>query len=429
MKQMSKLNGVVLALSVGTMTGCSLSPALLATAPGSLGFTSSLGQGTTNTVRLDTSKLGPQTTFVPGEVVVKFRDVRNSKASLSRFGLTHKADIAGVGSFVTTTTADVLTTVKTLSADPTVLYAEPNYIARTSQGTTGAKAAPAVNDPDFGKQYAPQITQAPEGWAIAKADPTMVLAIVDTGIDPNHPDLKAKIQPGWDMVDGDNQPNDGNGHGTHCAGIAAAIANNGVGIAGIAPLNKIFSVRVLDDKGSGSYANVAGGIVKAVDLGAKVISMSLGGPSSAKVMDDAIAYAVAHDVLVVAAMGNDGGNVKSYPAVMPGVMAVGSTDEKDKRSSFSNFGDWISVSAPGSNIWSTLPTQGAELGKNYGSLSGTSMATPAVAGLAILVRNQFPAFTAKQVKAKIEASADDKGPKGFDKEFGFGRINVLKALQ
>ena len=187
-------------------------------------------------------------------------------------------------------------------------------------------------------------------------------------------------------------------------------------------------MRVLDDNGSGTYENVAEGMIKATDMGAKVISMSLGGPSSAKSIEDAVKYCLSKDVLVVAAMGNDGRETKSYPAGIPGVMPVGSTDAADKRSSFSNFGAWISVSAPGSKVWSTLPTYGSAMGKDYGFASGTSMATPAAAGLAILVRSQFPTFTYEQVRAQIEKSADDKGATGFDKEFGHGRINVFKAL-
>jgi subtilisin family serine protease len=127
-------------------------------------------------------------------------------------------------------------------------------------------------------------------------------------------------------------------------------------------------------------------------------------------------------------MGNNGQEVKMFPGACDGVISVGSTDSADARSSFSNFGPWISVTAPGSKIWSTLPTTGSQMGTGYGMASGTSMATPAVAGLAGLVRSQFPGFNQAQVKAKIESSADDLGAKGFDKEFGHGRINVFKAL-
>jgi subtilisin family serine protease len=150
--------------------------------------------------------------------------------------------------------------------------------------------------------------------------------------------------------------------------------------------------------------------------------MSLGGPSGAKVIEDAVNYARSKGTLVVAAMGNDNSERPSYPAAVPGVMAVGATTSSDTRSSFSNYGKHISIGAPGSDILSTVPRGG------YKVLSGTSMATPHTAGLCALVKSQFPSFTADQIRAKIEASADDLGDAGFDKFFGNGRINARKAV-
>lgn len=411
-----KIGSALLAVSFGVLAGCAGVSPVAGIASNTLGsMTANAGK---NSVSIEASQYG-NATFVPGEVVVKFKDA--TRANLSRFGVTRKKTVAGINAMVVTTTDSVEATIKKLAADSNVLYAEPNYIARVSD-------ADEPNDPDFGKQYAPQITKAVEGWAIHSGNPETVLAVVDTGVDETHPDLKDKLLPGWDAIDNDNNPHDGHGHGTHCMGIATASTNNGIGIAGISPNTKAFSVRVLDDRGSGTYANVAAGMVKAADLGAKVLSMSLGGPSSSKEIEDAVKYCISKDVLIVAAMGNDGRETQSFPAAIPGVMAVGSTDSADKRSSFSNMGKHISISAPGSKIWSTLPTYGSAMGKGYGYASGTSMATPAAAGLAILVRSQNPGFDAKATRALIEKTADDIGPKGFDKEYGFGRINVLKAL-
>ncbi|MBC7541712.1 MAG: peptidase S8 [Candidatus Sericytochromatia bacterium] len=421
MNQTHKIGSAVLAVTFGLMTGCSSVSPLASTVGSAL---NSMSAGTSgNSVGIEASKFGPDAKFIPGEMIVKFKDSRAAAGSMSRLGLTRKKEITAIGVTVVTTEDDVLAAVRKASADPSVLYAEPNYIARISDAATEAP-----NDPDFAKQYAPQITKAVEGWKITQGNPDTILAIVDTGIDADHPDLKGKVLPGFDTIDGDNNPRDGHGHGTHCAGIAAALTNNKTGIAGIAPANKIFSVRVLDDNGSGSYANVALGITKAADMGAKVISMSLGGPTSSKEIEDAVKYAISKDVLVVAATGNDGAEKVSYPAGIAGVMPIGSSDDKDKRSSFSNWGKHISVVAPGSKIWSTLPTYKSAMGQNYGFASGTSMATPAAAGLAILVRSQFPAFDYKATRAKIEASADDINTPGFDIQTGYGRINVLKAL-
>jgi thermitase len=414
-------SAIALLAGVLVISGCQHA---LVSAAGAPSLSRSAAAVATNKVPLAASRFGKQAAFVPGEVIVKFKTGTDISRSTRRFGLDSTRALAGdSNAVVATTSGDVQGTVNRLKADPAVAYAEPNYIIRVSQ-----TAAAPVNDPDWKKQYAPAKVQAPEAWKLHAGSPGVTIAIVDTGIDANHPDLKDKVLPGFDVIDGDTNPNDGQGHGTHCAGIAAASVNNGIGIAGIAAKNKVFAVRVLDDEGSGTIADVATGIIKAADMGAKVISMSLGGSESAKVLEDAIVYAQKKDALVIAAMGNDGQQVKSYPAAVPGVLAVGSTDAADKRSSFSNFGPWISVSAPGSNIWSTLPSGGSPLGNKYGNLSGTSMATPAVAGLAALVRSAFPAMTAAQVRARIEKAADDVGSKGFDVQFGHGRINALKAL-
>jgi thermitase len=357
---------------------------------------------------------------IPGEIIVKFRST--TRANLGRFGLTQKQAIARTGAMVVTSSSrsDTQTILKQLQADPNVAYAELNCVETTLED--------APNDPDFAKQYAPQITQAVKGWTITKGNPDVLLAIVDTGIDYKHPDLSAKLAKGYNIIAGNDQVTDGHGHGTHCSGIAGALTNNGVGMAGIAPNNKIFGVKVLSDEGQGTTADVCNGIIKAADMGAKVISMSLGGSGGQQAKQDAVNYALSKDVVVVAAMGNDGRETKTFPGACDGVIGVGSTDQADARSSFSNFGSWISVTAPGSKIWSTLPTGGSQMGSNYGVASGTSMATPAVSGLAALVRSQFPGLTQAQVKARIESTADDLGPKGFDKEYGHGRINVFKAL-
>lgn len=335
-------------------------------------------------------------------------------------------------------------TLQALRSNPAVLYAEPNHIVKLNdpQGATPPapptppQSASAPNDPLYSQQWHHQNIQSEAGWAVTQGNKDFVLAIVDTGVDTEHPDLHDKLLPGYNTVDNTPAVHDGNGHGTHCAGIAAAITNNGVGVAGVAPDVKILPIQVLSAQGYGSYASVAAGIIKATDMGAKVISMSLGGPSSSQVITDAVEHALSNDVLLVAAMGNDAHCSddnpcarKSYPAAVPGVMAIGATDSSDKIARFSQAGDWISVSAPGVNILSTFPTYSTQMpATNYGSISGTSMATPAVSGLAALVRSKFPELNAAQAKAQIEATADDEGPAGFDILYGHGRINVARAL-
>lgn len=386
----------------------------------------------------------------PGEILVKFRPGVSAMASMkvmSSLGLkaldTRGSVLSKLGwtrlGFDSKKT-NIATLLSNLSTEPSVAWAEPNYIARVIQPRKAAVAGedPAVNytDPRAGEQYAIGKIDLAKAHAITMGSTNTTLAIVDTGVDYSHPDFMtpdgktSRVIKGKDFANNDDDPNDKYGHGTHCAGIAAATANNGEGIVGVAPKVNILAVKVLGDNGSGSYAGVAAGIVYSADQGAKVISMSLGGPSSSKVLEDAVKYAIGKDSLIVAAMGNDYDNVKSYPAALPGVMAVISTDAQDSKSDFSNWGDWASVSAPGSSIMSTLPTFPNMIGEtHYGYLDGTSMATPAVAGLAALVRDLHPNWDAKTVRAKIEQTADDLGSTGFDEMFGHGRINAFKALK
>ncbi|MFN8579219.1 MAG: S8 family peptidase, partial [Candidatus Sericytochromatia bacterium] len=271
------------------------------------------------------------------------------------------------------------------------------------------------------------------GWDLAKANKKgdVTIAIIDTGIDGGHPDLKAKLLPGYDAYGEGKEYKDGQGHGTHCAGIAAAIHND-IGVAGFAPDAKLMAVKVLQDTGSGTYAAVADGIAWAAKSKADVLSMSLGGPSSSQAITDAVALAVKNGKLVVAAMGNSGKNINtiSYPAATPGVFAVGANDIKDKTASFSQVGKHCAISAPGVNIMSTFPTYQNGIGQtNYGSISGTSMACPGVSGLAALVKSVNPSLKADQIKKIISDSAVDLGPKGWDNDYGAGKINTLAAVK
>ena len=380
----------------------------------------------------------PNLPTVPGEYVVRYKPGAASQTrSLARG---QNMQVTSIGNptigmelvkFDPNVRADA--TLEALRRDPNVLYVEPNYVEKLSPETVGpALSAPvragAPNDPMFAQQYAHQISNSVAGWAINQGSKDVVIAVIDTGVDIKHPDLAAQMVQGRDIVDGDDEPIDEHYHGTHCAGIAAASTNNGIGVAGFAPNVKVMPVRVLDANGSGTSADVAAGIIWATDHGAKVISMSLGGPSNPAAKEEAVKYALAHDVVVVAAAGNGGNGSMTFPGAQPGVICVAATDNKDARASFSQYGKWVSVSAPGVGILSTFPTYNTSGKKDYGSISGTSMATPAVAGVVALIRSQFPTMNREQVRAQLERSVDDIGEKGYDIYTGFGRINVAKAL-
>lgn len=288
------------------------------------------------------------------------------------------------------------------------------------------------NDELFSKQYSHTLTKSQEAWKKSLGSENVTIAIVDSGVDRYHPDLKEKLVEPYNVLN-PSYPNgalsDPLGHGTHCAGIAAAVTNNNVGVAGVAPKAKIQSVRVLDEEGGGTNAGVAEGIIWASSNGADIINLSLGSPKSSQAIKEAVISAIENNVLVIAAAGNDGDETQNYPAAYTGVLSVGSTNEKDAKSNFSQYGSWIKVTAPGSNIISTLPTYGSAMeGKNYGLASGTSMASPFVAGLAALIKGAYPHLGAPGLITAIQNGTDDLGETGFDNYFGYGRVNVEKAL-
>ena len=278
-------------------------------------------------------------------------------------------------------------------------------------------------------QWGPQAISAPAAWDITQGDSSTVIAIVDTGVDDTHPDLAAKIVGEYSLT---GKVKDGFGHGTHCAGIAAAITNDSIGVAGMCPNCKILSVKVLDDNGSGYMSDVASGIVYAADHGADVISLSLGGSARSETLRLALDYALNHNALPVCAMGNSGTTSALEPAYWGSCLSVVAADSNGNKASFSTYGVRADVSAPGVGILSTMPTYSTYLSThgykpNYDALSGTSMATPMVAGLAGLVRSRNPGLTPIQTKGIIMATAGDA--KSWSPELGFGLVNARLAVE
>lgn len=327
-------------------------------------------------------------------------------------------------------------TMQQLKSNPNVLAVEPNYIVTLNDPkiSTTTPDAPrfeaAPNDALFDKQWHHATIGSVPAWAKQQGKKSILVAIVDTGMDCGHPDLVGSVDTSKTFsAYSDDGCSDKQGHGTHVGGTVAATANNQIGVAGVAPGVTLMSAKVLSDSGSGSYASVAAGIVAAADAGAQVISMSLGGPSNSAVITEAIKHAISKGALPVAAMGNDGNSSISYPAGIPGVFSVGATDINNKIARFSQFGSHIAISAPGVNIMATFPRNASGMpGTNYGAISGTSMATPIVSGVAALVMSQNPGINAEQVKAILKASAVDQGDPGFDKYFGAGIVNAEAAL-
>jgi thermitase len=294
---------------------------------------------------------------------------------------------------------------------PGVEYAEPNYIATTFF---------TVNDPHLGNQWALPKINAPLAWDVFRGNTAIKVAVLDTGAEASHPDLKGKIVQQYDFVANDGVAEDKNGHGTHTAGTVAAATNNGVGVAAIGFGTPLMIAKVLNNAGSGTHSAIANGIRWAADNGASVISMSLGGSSGSTTLESAVNYAWNKGVLVVAAAGNAGNTALQYPAAYANCMAVAATDRNDARASFSTYGSWIDCAAPGVSILSTYTRN------RYAYSDGTSMACPHVAGLAALVWDSAHGTSNQNVRSRINST-------GTPVSTGFGsfptrRINAWAAV-
>ncbi len=305
-----------------------------------------------------------------------------------------------------------------------------------------ASVAAVPNDPSLNLQYGLLNTgQTVEGqagiagvdidavraWDISTGSAQTFIAIVDTGISTTHPDVALKVTERRNFTSANpDDSDDRHGHGTHCAGISAARTNNNVGIAGVCWGCSLVGAKVLDDGGSGQWSWVAAGIQWSADVrGMKIISMSLGGGANDPAVEAAVSYALGRNVLVIAAAGNNYGGSVIYPGALPTSLAVSSTDNRDQLSVFSSVGPAVDIAAPGTNVYSSYDNVSAP--NSYIYMSGTSMATPHVSGVAGLVSSINPNLTAAQIRAILEESVIDLGTPGVDNQFGHGRISAYLA--
>ncbi len=344
--------------------------------------------------------------------------VNRLSQALRGLGL-HRAEPIGVGSatyrIVTAAGLDGQAIAGRLADLPGIAYAEPNYqrhLLRTP------------NDEILGEQWALTNIQAYAAWDITTGA-EIVVAVLDTGVDSGHPDLSGKVLNGFNAITQSADANDDNGHGTAVSGLIAANTNNGSGIAGVCWGCRILPVKVLNSRGGGNDAGVANGIRWATDNGARIINMSLGGSDESQTLREAVDYAISRNVLIVAASGNEraDGNAPNYPAAYDGVLAVGGTGNSDVVTGFSNTGDYVDIAAPSVGMWTTLP------GGSYGTPNGTSFSSPYVAGVAALAYTVRADLPQGEIQCILKASADDRGAPGKDPEYGWGRLNALRALQ
>jgi serine protease len=297
-----------------------------------------------------------------------------------------------------------------------VKYAEQNATHR---------ALLTPSDPRFSDQYAPQQVNAPTAWDTTLGSSDVTIAVVDQGVKYDHEDLSARFgaDEGEDFVDGDGDPFPDvladEYHGTHVAGIAGATTDNGVGVSGISN-STIISGRALSETGSGSTADIADAIQWAADQGADVVNLSLGGGGYTSTMKNAVSYAVSNGTLPVAANGNDSAASVSYPAAYDECVAVSALEAGETLASYSNTGPKTDVAAPGSDVLSTWTTS-----TKYKRISGTSMATPVVSGVAGLVQAQYD-LSPTDLRSHLKATAVDVGLSGDEQ--GAGRVDAANAV-
>ncbi len=361
--------------------------------------------------------------YEPHTVLVRFKtgtsaSVRGRVAG--RIGGKVSTGATAVGYVKITTSGPAAEAIAALRADAAVTDVALDY------GRTKSK----VPNDYYYAQYQKYLStvRLPQAWDLQSAATGVTIAIVDTGVDGGHPDLVGKLVPGYNSVANNNQTADYDGHGTMVAGIAAANTNNTYGVAGAAYNGRIMPIMVF----SGEYAydsDIAEGVIWAVDHGAKIVNMSLGGAGQTPVLHEAIKYAVGKGVLVVVAAGNTGDDSPHYPAMYPEVLTVGATDHAAALTDFSSWGDHVDLAAPGFDIISTH-SRATPLGYNfaYGIGAGTSFSSPLVAGVAALVRAKYPSLTPAQVIERLKSTARDAGPRGIDPYYGYGVIDAYRAL-
>lgn len=383
--------------------------------------------------------------FIKGEVLVKFKASANQEeigAVHQKLGGRVKDTIAGINvQVVDVGRKNIGETISAYSRERLVEYVEPNFIA-----------AALTNDNYFDNQWALNNTgqqtcntagticttgtadadiDAPEAWEIATGSSEVKIAILDSGIDQSHPDLAGKIKAEVNFTTSPTE-DDNYGHGTHVAGTAAANTNNLIGVAGVGYNSSLMNVKVLGDDGYGPYSWIAAGITWAADNGADIINMSLGNNIKSSTLEDAVNYAWDQGLVIVAAAGNSANPSKTYPAYYENCIAVAATNNNDVKASFSSYGSWVDVAAPGENVYSTFPDHPFYLqavykrSNNYDFGSGTSMSTPHVAGVAALVWAQEPALSNQEVRTRIEQTAD--AVPGTGSYWTWGRVNACNAV-
>jgi subtilisin family serine protease len=314
-----------------------------------------------------------------------------------------------------------------LLRDPRVAFVEPNYYL-SIQTVEASEAGPTgplqPNDEKYKEQWAPSKIGVDVTWNTLTTGGPIVVAVLDTGASPTHPELKERLKPGRGFVNDDPSTVDDNGHGTFTAGLIAATGNNSIGIAGVSWGALVMPIKILDKEGLGTIAYFAQGILYAVEEGAQIINVSAGVPVPSQSMEAAVSYALGKGRIVVAASGNQPDGRANYPAAYANVIAVSASTRDDKIADFSSHGSYVWIAAPGKDIFGTYYREG----DTYAQLSGTSASAPYVSGTIALMLSQQGNLTPKAVREILKATAVDIEEGGFDQRAGYGRLDAFHAV-
>jgi len=361
--------------------------------------------------------------IIEGQYVVRFDASSSVKEQLSLLGkVLDELRVQDEIYYLLETSIDISSLREKLSEIPGFLGIEPHRLMILSSFTP--------NDPGFYYQWNLPLIRVPEAWSVTRGSDIITIAVIDSGVDLSHEDLRGIFVPGYDFVENDADPQDENGHGTHVTGIIAALTNNNKGVAGVTwgQNVKIMPLKVFGKDGTGSTFNVAKAFVYAVDHGAKIINASLGSQVPSDLRQAAVRYAYQNDVVMVCAAGNDGSYGIDYPAAYPETIAVGAvtldSNERPTRASYSDYGPELDVVAPGGDgarqILSTIPG-------TYGYMIGTSMATPHVTGIVALMISRG-IVGVENIRNLLRATAIDLGPQGYDNYYGAGLVDAYSAV-
>ena len=358
------------------------------------------------------------------ELILKFKAETPSSYmhdAARAYGLTILDEVSKLNLLIVSVPKSRLAATKEeLKCNPMVDFVEENVKVSATQ---------TPNDPYYSLEWHLEKIQMPTAWDISKGDPNIVIAILDTGVDVNHPDVAGKLLEGYNAYDGTNNVTDDVGHGTMVAGTAAAITNNALGVSAPAWNCKILPVKVnIPGAASTTFSLLAKGLIYAADKGAKAACMSWQIFNGSGTLAEAAKYFVDKGGIVIAAAGNTG-KYEDYTD-NPYIISVAATDKNDLAASFSSYGPYVDLSAPGVNILTTISgKQATSYDYAYGYVSGTSFSAPLTAGLAALIYSVNPSLTPNQIEQILETSAVDLGEPGYDYHYGWGRINATKALE